>query len=480
MKLNIMFILISGLFAQDIFDGLVLFTPQTSGPGGNDNIITRLMDSDDNVLHTWEHARGPASMAYLMQDSTMFYPYRVSSPTMENGGVGGGFHYLDWDGNILWEYEISDNDFQHHHDIEPLPNGNLLVIAWERKTATEAYDLGRTYIGNPLNQMWGEVIFELEMVGSNDVNIVWEWHIWDHLIQDVDPSKPNYGAIADHPELMDINLGNVGNSGGPGGAHADWMHINCISYNADLDQIVLSSRAMDEIYIIDHSTTAEEAASHSGGNFGKGGDYLYRWGNPQNYDRGSSSYHLLNDQHGINWIDSGNPGEGNLICYSNSHTNSSSAVIEFVPPIDENGNYIIEDGQPYGPTDWEWIYTGGFESEMQSGAFRMPNGNTFVTVAAEARMFEVTEQGTIVWEYEYGGWGSMIARAHKYKPDHLEHEEILFGDVNYDGIINILDIVSMVNMIMDTVEVTPPADMNDDGLVNVLDIIQVVNIIVSS
>ena len=55
------------------------------------------------------------------------------------------------------------------------------------------------------------------------------------------------------------------------------------------------------------------------------------------------------------------------------------------------------------------------------------------------------------------------------------------GDVNNDSMINVLDIVSMVNFILD---VDQPdecseyvSDFNDDGLINVLDVIQLVNII---
>ena len=190
-------------------------------------------------------------MPYLLPDSTLVYPYRVESPTMGTGGVGGGISKYSWNGDLIWNYEISNNTYQHHHDVEPMPNGNILVIAWEKKTADEAYAVGRQSIDNSLNEMWAEAILELEPVGTDDANIVWEWHIWDHLIQDVDTSLANYGVIADHPELQDVNYGNAGSNNGPGGPNGDWKHMNAIAYNESLDQIVISSRHHDEIYIID-------------------------------------------------------------------------------------------------------------------------------------------------------------------------------------------------------------------------------------
>ena len=90
------------------------------------------------------------------ENTLLIYPYRVNNPTMESGGVGGAFESLTWDGDFVWGYVLSNTNYQHHHDVEPLPNGNVLMIAWEKKTATEAYAAGRTTINNPLNQMWSE------------------------------------------------------------------------------------------------------------------------------------------------------------------------------------------------------------------------------------------------------------------------------------------------------------------------------------
>ena len=415
-------------------------------------------------------------MPYLRQDSVLVYPYRVSNPTMNSGGVGGGVQYVDWDGDVLWEYVLSNNDYQHHHDVEPLPNGNVLMIAWERMSASEAYAMGRQSIDNPLNEMWSEAILEIEPYTGN---IVWEWHLWDHLVQDIGSSYgATYGVISDHPELLDINYGNVGSSGGPGGANADWKHFNAIAYNADLDQIVLSSRYGDEIYIIDHSTTTQEAASHSGGNSGKGGDFLYRWGNPQAYDRGTSAWHDLDSQHGVNWIPEGSPGAGNLILFNNGYSNSQSAAFEITTPIDQDGNYYIEEGQPFGPMTTSWQEaSSSFKTDVQGGAFRLSNGNTIVTEADDGHVFEISNDGTILWQFNPTGV-DMIARATKYPVDYLEQSTP--GDINSDEVINILDVVLLVNIILGTNDFVPSADLNNDGIGNILDVVLLVNIILGS
>ena len=475
----------SFILSQEAFEGYTLFSPQSAGNANQ----TELIDNEINTIHTWNHTNGPASMPYLVQGSEpgyentiLVYPYRVSNPTMETGGVGGGVQYLDWDGNILWDYELSNNDYQHHHDVQPLPNGNVLMIAWERKYSADWASAGRASVDNTLNQMWSTAIFEIEPNLDNESsNIVWEWHLWDHLVQDRDPQyDATFGEIADYPELMNINEGNVGSSG-PGQANADWMHINAIDYNEILDQIVISSRFMGEIFIIDHSTTTEEAATHSGGNSDKGGDFLYRWGNPHNYDRGTISDQQLTDQHSANWIDEGCPGEGNLILFNNRQATNQSAGVEFVLPLMEDGNYFIDEDEPFGPSEPIWIYHpgNGFHSSVQSGAFRLPNGNTLLTVADDSEFIEVSYDGSYAWGYDYPlGNNGMIARGQKYAVDHFS-QEILLGDLNEDTILNVLDVIILVNIVLGNSDFNFAGDMNTDDIVNILDVVILVSIILN-
>ena len=488
MRVFFIFIFSSIILSQDISEGYTIYTPG-GGPGGGNDPTTYLRDIDNTVINTWSHGTGPASMPYLVpghepgfENTLLYYPCQVNNPTMQNGGVGGQVEIYNWNGNLLWEYTLSNSTYQHHHDIEPLPNGNILIIAWERKYSSEWSAMGRTSVNNSLNQMWSTAIFEIEPnISTGDATIVWEWHLWDHLVQDIGSSYgAQYGTISDYPELMDINCGSVGSNGGPGGqANGDWMHINAISYNANLDQIVLSSRHQDEIYIIDHSTTTQEAADHSGGNGGMGGDFIYRWGNPQNYNRGNNSNHILADQHSINWIPDGYPGEGNLILFNNFNTNNSSAVIEFTPALHDDGTYPIGNDEPFGPDNYVWIYTGGFFSEAQGGSFRLPNGNTLITDATDARIFEIGTNEDIVWEYEYPSNSSMIARAQRYSYDYFDNTSPS-GDLNGDMLVNVLDVIICINIVLGVQDSVEGADLNQDGTINVLDIVTLVNIILGT
>lgn len=358
----------------------------------------RLIDINGSLVNFWQCTQLPsASMPYLLlPDSTVLRAQRVLNPPMNGAGAGGHIQLFDWDGAVLWEYIYSSTNHQQHHDIQPMPNGNVLLIAWDRKTRNQAIAMGRV---NIVGEMWPTEIVELNP--SND-SIVWEWHLWDHLIQDVDPGKPNYGVISEHPELCDINFGPLPPDNG------DWLHANFIDYNEELDQIILSSHNFHEIYVIDHSTTTAEAAGHTGGNSGMGGDLLYRWGNPRAYDRGGYADQHLFVVHGVNWIDPGLPGADNILLFNNGDrpgsSNDYSSVEEIIPPL--NGyNYYIHSDSAFGPGAPTWIYSnpGVFYSKHLSGAFRLSNGNTIICEGTSGYLFEVTSSGQVVWNHYTGG-----------------------------------------------------------------------------
>jgi hypothetical protein len=271
------------------------------------------------------------------------------------------------------------------------------------------------------------MVVEIKPSRPRGGKIVWEWHSWNHMIQDTDPLLPNYGNPAKHPELLDINAsaqkpepmhpdtlalrkrnGKEHRNATVDNSWSDVHHMNAVNYNETLDQIALSSYELGEIFIIDHSTTTSEAASHSGGRSGKGGDFLYRWGNPKNYQMADTTDRRLFHQHDIRWIEEGKPGEGNLTVFNNDipmgpDSLNYSAVLEIVPPKDSKGNYIMIAGERLGPEDPVWSYvapdTVSFFASFVSGAHRMGNGNTFVTCGPAGRCFEVTPEGEIVWEY---------------------------------------------------------------------------------
>src|SRR5690606_15913622 len=108
--------------------------------------------------------------------------------------------------------------------------------------------------------------------------------------------------------------------------------FNAIDYNPQLDQIMISTREFSELWIIDHSTTTAEAAGHTGGRSGKGGDILYRYGNPAAYNRGTRADQKFFYQHDAQWIEPGLPGAGNILVFNNGWNrvdgSSFSSVIE--------------------------------------------------------------------------------------------------------------------------------------------------------
>ncbi|MDN5202431.1 aryl-sulfate sulfotransferase [Fulvivirgaceae bacterium BMA10] len=372
-----------GLFLNDptSFQGYTLF--------GN-NTHTYLINNCGWIVNSWISEYKPGNSIYLLENGNLLRTAQVEG-AFDAGGFGGRFELFNWEGDLLWTYTYANDLVQAHHDIAPLPNGNFLAIAWEKHSETEAKVLGRKFNG----AVWSEKIIEIEMNGTNEARIVWEWRLWDHLVQDQNSTLANYGVIANHPELVDINYIEEGQE-----TSGNWIHLNAIDYNETLDQIAVSSRLFSEIWIIDHSTTTLEAASHQGGRYGKGGDLLYRYGNPQTYDRGTEEDRKFFYQHDIRWIPDGYPYGGKLMIFNNEKRNEASSVEIWSPPVDVQGNYLLEETKAFGPEELDWEYSApGFYSRIMSGAQMLPNGNVFICEGTSGRFFEINEENALVWEY---------------------------------------------------------------------------------
>lgn len=436
------------LNAPGAFQGYTLVAPLNSTK-------TWLIDMEGRVVHTWESKYTAGQDAYLLENGRLLRAATLndSERHFATAGQGGRVQEFDWDGNLVWDFKFHDDKRVAHHAICRLPSGNVLLIVWEIKTADEAIAAGRRPDKTP-GAWLADSIIEIKPTGKTSGDVVWEWHAWDHLVQDVDASKANFGDVAASPQLIDLNFGDSDFGlpgglmrGGPprpssrdaaapgtsklrddrnagvdrlkgigyvGGASArgnrgfvpDWTHVNSVAYNAEQDQIVISVRAFGEFWIIDHGTTTAEAATHSGGKRGHGGDLLYRWGNPRSYRAGTAADQRLFTQHDAHWIPKGYPGEGHILVFNNGNGRPDgeySSVDEIVLPVNDRGDYVRTPGKAFEPAEPAKSYSAPKKADLfsfiMSGANRLPNGNTLICESVSGTILEVTPEGKTVWKY---------------------------------------------------------------------------------
>lgn len=381
-----------GLFqyTQDAFPGYTLFAPGRSE-------TTYLIDNCGHLQYTWQSGFLTAGTVELLENGSVIRAcdFGNGSP-LTGGGASGRIEVIKKDQQVDWVFEYSNDTVRLHHDFEVLPNGNVLMIAWELKTQQVAVQEGRDPLLVGGSGLWPEHIIEYNPLMDS---VVWRWNAWDHLVQDFDNTKSNYGVISDHPELFNINFDK-------GNGAADWQHFNSIDYNEALDQILICSPAWNEIYIIDHSTTTIEAASHSGGNSGKGGDILWRWGNPILYGAGDSSDVKLFFQHDAHWIPSGYPHQNKIILFNNGKDRAPeeySTVEIIAPSILPSGEYEMGTNNQFLPINADYTYTApvptDFYSRIISSAEMLPNGNIFIDEGTSGHFFEIDSSENIVWDY---------------------------------------------------------------------------------
>jgi hypothetical protein len=367
---------------------------------------TYLVDADGMQINRWESPTNPANSAYLLPNGHLLRVGRDPAPAVELvSGTGGYVEEIDWDGNVVWQYTYGGPEILAHHDIAAMPNGHVLIVAYEMFDVAQAVAAGADPATLPPDGRWADHVVEVDP--STDT-IVWEWHVWDHLVQDFDPLAANYGVVADSPGRIDINWDRPGTSPRP-----DWTHTNAIAYRENLDQIVLSPRTFSEVWIIDHSTTTQEAATSSGGQAGHGGDLLYRWGNPAAFQAGDDGDRQLYFQHNPHWL----ADDDRLLVFDNGDPmlRPWSRVIEVQLPQLADGTYELL-GPSYGPAAPSWVYESpkDFFASFISGADRLSDGRTLICNGPAGELFEVDAAGRTQWEFAVT---EPVFRAERYEAD---------------------------------------------------------------
>lgn len=364
-------------------DGYTLFSPIG-------HLKTYLIDPCGRVVNRWESNFMSGLTAYLHTDGSLYRSCRIPNPNMNLTGMGGRMEKYDWSGNLVWSYRYSDSLYVPHHDFCVMPNGNVMLIVAEKKSRQQALDAGRDSVAFSAANAFllPEALIELEPLGTDSARVVWAWHVWDHLLQDIDSSKPHFGNPQLHPERVDINFTDFNDL-------SDWLHMNAVRYNPELDQLMVSNRHVSEVWIIDHSTTTAEAASSAGGASGRGGDLLFRWGNPQATGSGGPANQQFESQHNAAWL-----GNDAFSVYNNAPNRGYSSV-DVVPLLrDTAGNYLQSAGYflPVVPSD-----TLSLASTLSAGrlssAQLLHNHHWLVSSGVQGYITEIDSHHNIIWQY---------------------------------------------------------------------------------
>jgi hypothetical protein len=373
------------VYNQDqLTDDYVLISPFR----GNSSF---LMDRLGTVLHRWSSAESTL-MGYLREDGSVV---RSIVTGIDNGitigGKTGAIEIIDKDNNQIWKWNLDSSTETLHHDIALMPNGNILASVWVVKDRATCIANGRDPNSIVADRLVIDKVIEIEPIGTDQANIVWEWSLWDHLVQDFDASQLNFGD-ASNGSLFDINQSTEGDN---------FTHINGLDYIPSLDQIILNSRVLDEFIIIDHNTTTAEAASNSGGRYNKGGEILYRWGNPESYNSGTNLDRQLHEQHDATFVGNNSLSRGTFLVFDNQDDPNFSTVKEININVSVDGVYDAIPSTGNSPSSPIWSYSSDeIYSPRTSGVQRLASGNTLITSNSGDIIREVNYENEVLWEFD--------------------------------------------------------------------------------
>lgn len=320
---------------------------------------------------TWNFDLNLGNDLELMPDGSVIGIFKSNTVFFSFGGYGGVLKKYDPQGSLVWQYEVNSETELMHHDFEVLPDGNILVLVWEKFSEDKAKDLG--FDGN--GPIYLEKLIELNPVSQN---IVWEWRSADHLIQDYDSSISNFGVVAEHPEKINLNYSLKENG--------DLMHANGLTYDQKRDVVYVSVNFYSEVWAIPHQFDTQKSKTESG-------DLVFRFGNPEAYD--SLGERIFYNNHHPSLVDLDPNSKGNFLIYMNGFKEEKSKVYEFtLPPTFES------DPQNWKSPEITWSFSDlELFSGKLSGAYRLPNGNTLIC-EGDFGYWEVNSLGEIIWKFK--------------------------------------------------------------------------------
>ena len=392
------------------YEGYTLFSPTVK------NTVTYLIDMDGKMVHSWKSEYPAGLHAVLLPNGHLLRAGAIGQKKelgyLGFGGVGGIIEEFDWEGKKVWEYKLYEPGkvFQHH-TFDRMPNGNTLILGWEKKSKEEALAKGRDAAtipdkpviqdGIPHDAFWVDFVREVDKDGKT----VWEWHAWDH--------------VGKGPKQLDINY-TLPKPTGAAYPNYDWSHFNTVWYLPETDQLLLNSRNFSEFYLVSHKT----------------GEIEYRWGNASAYGQGKApSWYDNGDQkvfgsHSPTLLDN-----GNVLLFDNGSERPEG-----------NRSAAVEVDIKTGEVVWEYVtnHTASFISYRQGAVQRLPNGNTLITSTHGGHLFEVTPEKKVVWDFVspfFAGEGKCVATEedaiplefHKNGMKNLVHRAYRYG-ADYPGL----------------------------------------------
>lgn len=390
--------------------GVTMYDPEKCWNGYNlvaaKDVGAVLFDMRGEVVRVWKDLMG-------FPNKLLPGGYVMGSRGLRDGKFGYqdqvDLVQVDWDGKVVWKFDkkeyVEDEGNEpmwmarQHHDYQREGNpvgyyvpgmdpktdgGNTLILTHET--------LENKRISN--ERLLDDVIIEVDWEG----NIIWEWRASDHW-REFDFSDAAKLALYRYPNMHSVD-GGVG----------DWVHMNCASYlgpnkwydkgddRFHPDNIIFDSREANFMCIISKET----------------GKVVWKLG-PDFQSKEERRIGQIIGPHHTHMIPQGLPGEGNILIFDNGgwsgygvpsniapngtkvNVMDRSRVLEINPVTKKlvwelRGSDMMSYGGP-GVNDYR------FYSPLTSDACRLPNGNTFITEGVGGRLFEVTPEKEVVWEW---------------------------------------------------------------------------------